>query len=870
MAEVQAVGGPGDGRSSQQCRFPLHASGGDRPEQPKGRLGDPSQKGRRSQGNGCHSVTGPHHQGSGGTKGERAAADPDASIILLVTHRVDGVKAKGPNHRGQPGEQQGGAPGPKGESFPSAQGDPRDQHRKTPAKGQNQLGQGKPAFGGGIKEHQGQAGQRQDYTEASGWDRQGKEDGQRAHEAGHQQAPGGAHPDASIGQGTGFGAIHQWIDGPIPEIIGDAARATHGKAAQHNPPHQAGGRGREGVQPERPASGDQQNQSAAGLVPAQQFQPGSLHGRHVIGSCARRIAAADGPVGTLNGKVAPPAPRMVPMGSNAPSSLPAAGTSPSGERRVAAIDIGTNSIHLLIAAVDPGLHSFRVLLAEKSTTRLGERDPVTGDLGGEAIERAFLTLRHCRDLAQSHGVEQILTAATSAVREAPNGREVLQAIEDQLGLEVDLVSGPEEARLIYLGVLSGMAFGQTPHLILDIGGGSTELILADGSDARVLTSTRIGAVRLQRDFGQDDPMPPSRRGFLEAYIQGALDPAVAMVKQALQPGEKPLMVATSGTALAMAALGAAEEGRPPIRLQGYRLSRSRIDGLLTRLMTLPLEQRRQLPGINERRAEIIVPGALILHTAMTMLQMRELVVCERALREGLIVDWMLRQGLLDDRFAFQSTIRERTVLHLARTYGVDLERASRVSTVALSLYDQTQGWLHHDDGPGRRLLWAAAQLHACGMHINVGAYHKHSWYLIRHGELLGYSEAEHLMVAAIARYHRRSLPKKRHESWQLIGGREDRRTVSSMALLLRMAAALDRRPGAVVASVRAQRLNPGAFAVTLMPEPSLNGEGWMDLSLEAWSLRSCGPLVLEASGMELHVTALATGEPQAGAGDPAR
>ncbi|MFN9546505.1 MAG: Ppx/GppA phosphatase family protein [Cyanobacteriota bacterium] len=545
------------------------------------------------------------------------------------------------------------------------------------------------------------------------------------------------------------------------------------------------------------------------------------------------------------------------MGISEPSaSIPVPGPSPTGERRVAAIDIGTNSIHLLIAAVDPALHSFRVLLAEKATTRLGERDPVTGDLGGEAIERAFLTLRHCRDLAQSHGVEQILTAATSAVREAPNGREVLQAIEDQLGLEVSLVSGPEEARLIYLGVLSGMAFGQTPHIILDIGGGSTELILADGSDARVLTSTRIGAVRLQRDFCQEDPVPLARRAFLEAYIQGALDPAVAQVKRACQAGEKPLLVATSGTAMAMASLLAAEEGRPPMRLQGYRLTRARLDALLGRLITLPLEQRRQLPGINERRAEIIVPGALILHTAMTMLQMRELVVCERALREGLIVDWMLRQGLLDDRFAFQSTIRERTVLHLARAYGVDLDRASRVSSLALSLYDQTGGWLHQDGGQGRLLLWAAAQLHACGKHINVAAYHKHTWYLIRHGELLGYSEAEHLMVAAIARYHRRGLPKKRHESWQLIESREDRRTVSTMALLLRLAAALDRRPGRVVASVQARRLAGTSFDITLVPERCPGGEDWLDLSLERWSLCSCAPVVLEASGWDLKVSTM--------------
>jgi len=524
----------------------------------------------------------------------------------------------------------------------------------------------------------------------------------------------------------------------------------------------------------------------------------------------------------------------------------------SGERRVAAIDIGTNSIHLLIATINPELHSFSVVLAEKSTTRLGERDSTTGDLSAAAIERAFLTLRHCRDLAASHGVEQILTAATSAVREAPNGREFVQALHDQLGLTVDLISGPEEARLIYLGVLSGMTLGDKPHLILDIGGGSTELILADGSDARVLTSTRIGAVRLQREFCQQDPLPSGRRSFLQAYIQGSLDPAVTQVSQALRSGEKPLMVATSGTALALASLAAAEDSKPPRKLQGYRLSLERIDQLITKLQAMTPEQRRGLTAINERRAEIIVPGALILQTAMRMLQARELVVCDRALREGLIVDWMLRNDLLGDRFAFQSTIRERTVRHLARNYGVDPERADRVAAQALALYDQTRGWLHHDEGKGRLLLWAAAQLHDCGKYVNVGAYHKHTWYLIRHGELLGYSELEHLMVAAIARYHRRGLPKKRHESWQMIEGREERRTVTSLALLLRLAAALDRRPEAVIGRLAVRQEGTGVLTVTL--EPRLGADGSRpDLSLERWSLLSCGPVVLEVTGLQLQV-----------------
>jgi exopolyphosphatase/guanosine-5'-triphosphate,3'-diphosphate pyrophosphatase len=260
------------------------------------------------------------------------------------------------------------------------------------------------------------------------------------------------------------------------------------------------------------------------------------------------------------------------------------------------------------------------------------------------------------------------------------------------------------------------------------------------------------------------------------------------------------------------------------------------------------EQRKALPGLNERRAEIIVPGALILQTAMAMLQVPDLVVCDRALREGLIVDWMLRNQLLDDRFAFQSTIRERTVLHLARGFGVDLPRAERVAAHALSLYDQTLGLLHEDTGEGRQLLWAAAMLHTCGKHINIAAYHKHSWYLIRHGDLLGYSDSEHLMVAAIARYHRRSLPKKRHEAWQLIDGRDQRRTVASMALLLRLAVALDRRPQPTVAGIQVRREPENVCAIRLEPM-ALD----LDLSLERWSLQACEAAVEESMGVRLKV-----------------
>ncbi len=512
---------------------------------------------------------------------------------------------------------------------------------------------------------------------------------------------------------------------------------------------------------------------------------------------------------------------------------------------VGAIDIGTNSIHLVVASIDPESHSFSIDLAEKSTTRLGERDPVSGALTEVAIGRSIESLKHFKELAESYKVEQLVTAATSAVREAPNGKEFVEKVKNLLELDIELVSGSEEARLIYLGVLSGMPFGESPHFLLDIGGGSSELILADASDARALTSTKLGAVRLKRDFIKQEPITAQNRLFLQAFIQGSFEPAIDKVCSRIRPGEKPVMVATSGTALAIGALLASEDSSTPVKLQGYRISKNNLDRLIDRLISLKPDQRSKLTQLSERRSEIIVPGALILQKSMEMLSMDELFLSERALREGLIVDWMLRHQLFEDRFSFQGSIRKRTIIHQVHRFGVKKIRAERVASHALTFYEKTKGALHNDQGKGRELLWAAAMLHSCGQHINLASYHKHSWYLIRHGELLGYSQAEHLMIAAIARYHRRSLPKKRHEEWQLILDKNDRKIVSEMALLLRLAAAIDRRPEPVVGSIDIQ-VKSSEILCELCPEDCNQ-----NLSLEEWSLSNCREIVKSVSGLDL-------------------
>jgi len=515
--------------------------------------------------------------------------------------------------------------------------------------------------------------------------------------------------------------------------------------------------------------------------------------------------------------------------------------------RVATIDIGTNSTHLLIARIERKLNTFSIELAEKSTTRLGERDPQTGELTSLAMNRAFSTLKRFKDLSESYKVESLIIAATSAVREAPNGKTFIAEIKKEIGLDVELISGAEEARLIYLGVLSGMQFGNKPHLVLDIGGGSTELILADSSEARALTSTKIGAVRLQREFIKKEPISSQNELFLRSFIRGSMESAIDKVSKRIEVGEIPVLVATSGTAMAIGSLISNKENHMQTKLQGYKIKKNNLDLIVSHLIKMTPSERSQLSSLSERRSEIIVPGALILQTIMSMVDANEIILSERALREGLVVDWMCRNNYLKDQLSFQGSIRERTVIHQAKRFGVNSKRSESVSEFALAFYDHTNGILHNDNGEGRDLLWAAAKLHACGKHINISAYHKHSWYLIKNGELLGYSQSEHLMVAAIARYHRKSFPKKRHESWQLLVDESQRSLVGDMSLLLRLSCALDRRPEPVVSKIVIET-NNNKVNIELIP----NNLG-QNLELEKWSLAKAILLIKKIKDVDINI-----------------
>ena len=500
---------------------------------------------------------------------------------------------------------------------------------------------------------------------------------------------------------------------------------------------------------------------------------------------------------------------------------------------IAAIDIGTNSIHMVIVKIEPSLPSFTVIAREKDTVRLGERDRITGKLTPEAIERSLNTLRRCQDLATSLGAEQIIAVATSATREAANGEAFLRQIESELGIVVNLISGQEEARRIYLGVLSGMDLQDRPHVIIDIGGGSTELILADVHEARFLSSTKVGSVRLSKEFVTTDPISDKELKILRAYVKGMLERPVDEIWRNLQLNEVPRMIGTSGTIETIAAIHAKNElGEVPDPLNGYEISRKDIEKIVKKLAKMSYKERLDISGISERRAEIIVPGVVILLEAMTMLKLDSIVICERALREGMIVDWMLTRGLIGSRLRYQDEVKKRNVLKIARKYHVDLDYGERVAKFSLDIFNQLHGVLHNWSAAEKELLWSAAILHNSGVHISHSSHHKHSYYLIRNAELLGFTELELELIANIARYHRKSKPKKKHQPYNDLPHKKYQQMVRQLSAILRLAVALERRNKGAIAAVNCN-YNSDKRILHFQLQPTEIGDR---CSLELWNL----------------------------------
>jgi len=505
----------------------------------------------------------------------------------------------------------------------------------------------------------------------------------------------------------------------------------------------------------------------------------------------------------------------------------------SNVKTLAAIDVGTNSIHMVIVQIKTSIPSFTVIESEKATVRLGERCPQTGNLTEDAMKRSLEALQRCQEICQTFNVEEIVAVATSATREAPNGADFIDRIYEELGLHVEVISGQEEARRIYLGVISAMELKDEPHILIDIGGGSTEIILGDGRDPSYLSSTKIGAVRLTDLFISTDPISSTEYDRLLGYILGSIERPTDDLRSLLKNQNlKPLQaIGTSGTIETLAILHSKEKtGLVPNPLQGYEIPFADLENIVWRLRRANLEERTAM--VRQKRAEIILAGAIILLETMRLLGIPKITLCQSALREGLVVDWMIRHGYIEDGWRYQSSIRDRSILKLADKYGLDIKYAKQVAEHTLSLFDQTLNIFHAWGEEERHLLWAAAMLHNSGHHISHDAHHKHSYYLIRNGELLGYTESEIEAIANLARYHRKSEPKKKHESFQNLGTERHKSFVRQASTFLRLATALDRRQIGAIASIRVV-FDPRTRACSLRLTPRQSQD---PCTLELWSL----------------------------------
>lgn len=520
-------------------------------------------------------------------------------------------------------------------------------------------------------------------------------------------------------------------------------------------------------------------------------------------------------------------------------------------RIIAAIDLGTNSLHMVVVRIESTLPAFSIIAREKETVRLGDRDLATGNLKPEVMNKAVAALGRFQEIAKTLNAETIIAVATSAVREAPNGKEFLQRVEDELSLCVDLISGQEEARRIYLGVVSGMEFNNQPHIIIDIGGGSTEIILGDSHEERTLTSSKIGAVRLTSELITTDPISNQEFQYLQAYARGMLERSVEEVQANLKVDENPRLVGTSGTIETLVMIQVREKlGYVPSTLNGSEISLKDLQEWVNRLRKMNNVERAAIPGMPEKRSEVILAGAVILQEAMTLLGVESLIVCERSLREGVIVDWMLTHGLIENRLRYQSTVRQRSVLKTAKKYHVNIEHSDRVALFALSILDQIKGKLHEWGAEARQMLWAAAILHNCGHFVNHSSHHKHSYYLIRNGELLGYNETEIEIIANIARYHRKSPPKKKHDNYRTLESKTHRQMVNQLSAILRVAVALDRRQIGAITQVRCEYISEKKELHLKLVAASPDE----DCALELWSL-DYNKEVLEAEfGVKLVAT----------------
>ena len=466
--------------------------------------------------------------------------------------------------------------------------------------------------------------------------------------------------------------------------------------------------------------------------------------------------------------------------------------------RLAAIDIGTNSVHMIVVQVKPDL-SFEIVDREKEMVRLG-----AGGLGGRilapaAMESALETLSRFKQLAESRQVDEILAAATSGVREARNGGEFLAALAERTGIRPRVISGVEEARLIHKAAVYGVDATSGTTVVVDIGGGSMEVTLGTATEVRLARSFALGVIRLTDKYVTTDPLSRSDERRIVKHVRSTFEP---FAKQVTSAGFT-RVIATSGTSLSLGQMVVA--GRRLFdsdTIHHSRIPAKALHRVRKQVVGLDMQHRLRLPGLDSRRTDLVVTGAILLDSVVRLLGAKEITLSDLALREGLILDFIDRNHKKIARVERYPDIRRRSVVELGERCRWYPAHAEHVARLALSLFDQSRA-IHGLGGRAREWLEYAALLHDIGGHISYLNHHKHSYYLIREGGLRGFEPEEVEAIALLARSHRRGRLKKSNRSLLSLPPAA-RRAVRAGAAILRIAESLDRSHGQVVGQVKLQ------------------------------------------------------------------
>ena len=463
--------------------------------------------------------------------------------------------------------------------------------------------------------------------------------------------------------------------------------------------------------------------------------------------------------------------------------------------RIAAIDIGTNSIHMIVVQIRPDL-SFEIIDREKEMVRLGAGGLDGRALTPEAMHAALQVLSKFRRLAESHRVEDVVAVATSAVREAENGGEFLQTVHRETGVRPRVISGTEEARLIHSAAVYGVGVPRDIAVVIDIGGGSVEVTRGSGTAIDLGRSFKLGVIRLTERFVKSDPIESRDERKLVRHINAEIGKYLDQIARA----GFDRVIGTSGTILSVGAVVSASERRgEAAALRNRRIAAKQVRRLRKELAAMTLEQRLRVPGLEPRRADLVVAGVMLVDEILRRLGAEELTLCDLSLREGLVLDYIAqhrKQIAQADRYP---DVRRRSVFELAERCNFWPDHAHQVARLAVALFDQTRA-IHGLTDLEREWLEYASILHDLGVHISYERHHKHSYYLIKNGDLRGFEPEEVEAIALIARYHRQGAPKRRHDEFGTLG-RRMRRTVRTLAALLRLAESLDRSHTQVISTI---------------------------------------------------------------------